>query len=162
MPFHRVALSGEGRRAEFAGGNIAESDPAAGYIQINGSDVIGAGVLQHGAFRHCARCDDPDHAPFHQALHQVRVFQLLADGDLISFGNEFGNIRLGGMERNSPHGSLFFLGLSAIAGRQGKIQFLGCNFRIVIEQFVKIAQPEKQQTVLMFLLDLIVLFFHGS
>ena len=37
-----------------------------------------------------------------------------------------------------------------------------CKNLLVGGRIAKIAQPEKQQTVLMFLLDLIVLFFHGS
>ena len=65
------------------------------------------------------------------------------------------------MVRHTAHGGLLFLGLATVTGGQGQIQLLGGGAGIIVEHFIEVAQPEKQNTVLIFLFYFIVLPLHG-
>ena len=65
------------------------------------------------------------------------------------------------MEGNAAHGRLLFLWLRPIPGREGQIQFPRSKKRVLIEHFIEIAQTEKENAVLMLILDCPVLPLHG-
>jgi hypothetical protein len=63
------------------------------------------------------------------------------------------------MMGDSAHG--YGVGLF-ISGGECDLQNAGCGFGIVIKHFVKIAHPEKQNGIGVFLLDAPILLHHGS
>ena len=156
---NRVAL--EGGAAEFSRGDIAESGRAPAVVQIHGADIIAPLLLQHGALGDRARGDDADNVPLDKALGQRRILGLLADGYLIALGYEPGNIGLGAVIGNAAHGrSLVRVFHIAVPCGQGQVQLFGGQLRVLVEHLIKIAQAEKEQTILMFALYLVVLPFH--
>ena len=63
---------------------------------------------------------------------------------------------------HAAHGGLLLLGLAPVPGGEGQIQFLGGGAGILVEHFVEVAQPEKENAVLVLLLELLVLALHGG
>ena len=148
--------------AELARGDVAEGGSPGAFLQADRADVIAPRFLQHGALGHGAGCDDPDHIPLHQSLGKGGILRLLADGHLIAFRYELGDIALGGMIGDAAHGGALLRILHAAVPRgQRQIELPGGDLRVVVEHLVEIAQPEKEQTVRVLLFDLVILFFHG-
>ena len=63
---------------------------------------------------------------------------------------------------HAAHGGLFFSGLAPIPGGEGQIQLPGSQLGILVEHLVEVAQTEKQDAVLIVLLDGVVLPLHGG
>ena len=114
--------------------------------------------VQHGGVYHRAGSDDADHVPLHQSLAQGRIGQLLADGHLVALFDQPGDISAGGVVRNAAHGRTF--AQAATFARQHQFQLFGHQLGVLKKHFVKIAQPEKQDAVLMLLLDVQILLHH--
>ena len=115
-------------------------------------------LVQHGGIHHRAGGDDADHVPLHQSLAQGRVSKLLADGHLVALFDQPGDISAGGVVGNAAHGRTF--AQAATFARQHQFQLFGHQLGVLKKHLVKIAQPEKQDTVLMLLLDVQILLHH--
>ena len=153
----------KGGAAEFAGGDVAEGHAAGVACQIHSADVVAAPLLQHGAFGDGAGGDDTDHVPLDDALGQGRVLRLLADGHLVALGDEPGDIALGAVVGDAAHGGALLRVLNGpVPGGQGQVQLPGSHLGVLIEHLIEIAQAEKQQAILIVLLDLVILSFHGG
>src|SRR5207248_2494905 len=74
-----------------------------------------------------------------------------ADGNLESFADQLGNVIFRGVIRYPAHGdgNAFFL----VARGQRDLQLTRGRDRVAKKQFVKISQPEKEQSIGMLLLD---------
>ena len=155
-------IGGEGGTAEFPGGHVAEGNAAPVSVEGRRADIIAAPLLQHGALGDGAGRDDADHVPLHQALCQSGVLHLLADGHLVALGDQPSDVRLGAVVGDAAHGCALLRILHvAVAGGQRQIQLPGGELGVVVEHLIKIAQAEKQQAVLVLLLDLQILPLHG-
>ena len=154
----------KGGNVGLAGGNVAHAEARAGVVQIQPRAEVGPSLLQAGGVYDGAGGHHPDNVPVHQALGRGGVLGLLADGHLVALGNKPGNIGVGGVIGNAAHGHLFLKGLVLVLvpGGQGQVQLLGRLPGVVAEHLVKIPQPEKQDGVLILLLDLQILFHHGG
>ena len=115
-------------------------------------------LVQHGGIHHRAGGNDADHVPLHQSLAQGRIGQLLADGHLVALFDQPGDIAAGGVVGNAAHGRAF--AQAAAFARQHQLQLLGDQLSVLKKHLVKIAQPEKQDAVLMLLLDIQILLHH--
>ena len=155
---HRCAaqLGGVG----LAGGNVGKADAGFVPFQVYTADVVVFVVLEHAALNDGAGSDDADDVPLHQPLSQGRVLHLLADGHLVALGDKPGHIALVAVEGHAAHGRA--LRLAAVPPGEGELQLFGREDRVVVEHLVKVAQPEKQNLVLVLLLDLKILGHHGG
>ena len=77
----------------------------------------------------------------HQLLGQPGILHLLADCDLESFANQFGNVVFRRVIRHAAHGNggAFFL----VARRERDLQFARRDDCVLEEQLVEIAQAEE-------------------
>jgi hypothetical protein len=100
-----------------------------------------------------------DLAPY-QALRLGRVLDLLGHRDSESSVEQFAEIAVKGMVRNTAHRC--FDGVVLAATRQRDSQDRGCRLRILEEQLVEISHTVQQQRRTGLLLELQVLAKHGS
>ena len=128
-------------------------------IQKNAADVVGLGALQHGGV-HGAGGDDADDVPLHQALGQGGVLHLLADGDLVALGDKAGDVAVAGVVGDAAHRDLVLLVLAPVAGGEGQVQLPAGQLGILVEHLVEVAQAEKEDGILILLLDLLILAHH--
>ena len=61
---------------------------------------------------------------------------------------------------HAAHGGLLLLGLAPVPAGQGQIQLPGRQLGVLVEHFVEVAQPEKQDAVLIAFFDLLILPLH--
>ena len=126
----------------------------------NAHQEIIFGLLERLHVQICAGCDDPDDIALHKPLRQLRVLHLFTDSHLVASADQFGQIPLDCMIRDSAHRCALLE--SACLSRQGDLKLFGCRQRIVKKHFIKISQPVKEDTVLILFLCLHVLLHHGS
>ena len=145
---------------ECAGGNIAESK-AELFAAIQAGKIVVLALLQHTAFGDGAGGDNAGDLPLHKALGGGGICHLFADGYLVTLLHQPCDVGIHTVIRNAAHGSLLFLGLTAVTGGQSQIQLPGGHLRVLVEHFIEIAQTEKQDAVLIIVLDRAVLPPHG-
>src|SRR5271157_943820 len=137
-------------RAKFAGREIERrksygipgTRDAAQEIVLLGAEMrVGGGP----------RREHPRDLAFHQLLGDSRVFHLLADRNLESFANEFGDIVLGRVIWDAAHGHgyAFFL----VARGQRDLQLARRDDGVFKEQLVKIAEAKEDERMGMFFFD---------
>ena len=156
----RLALSIRGVKG--AGGDVAEGHGPAVLRGGHAGDIVVPSLLQHGALRDGAGGDDPGDLPFHQALGQGRILHLLADGHIVSLGNQSGDVSLAAVIGHAAHGHLILRGLVPVPGGQGQIQLFGGQLGVLQKHLVKVAQPEEQDAILVLFLDFQILLHHGG
>ena len=120
--------------------------------------VVVAGFVQHAPLNDRSGRDDAHNVALHQSLCGRGVLRLLTDRHLIAALHQTGDIGLAAVERHTAHRRAFFH--AAILARQRQFQFAGRNFRVLKEHFIEIAQAEKENTILVLLLDLQILLHH--
>ena len=111
--------------------------------------------LQHCPFSSRPRRNHPHNFAPHNFLARPRQFHLVANRDLESRPNQPCDIPVRCVVRHPAHGNR--LALFPVPGCQCDLQFARCDDRVFVEQFVEIAQPEKQQRVRIPRLDPLVL-----
>ena len=106
------------------------------------------------------------HFALHQFLGLARILHLVANRHAEAPPDQLGDVALGGVVGHAAHGNGRALFL--VAGGQSDLEFLRGHDRVFKEEFVEVAQAEKQQRVGVALLDGAVLahqgcgeFFHG-
>ena len=115
---------------------------------------IEQGVVGHGAGR-----DDPRHLAAHQALGQLGVFDLLADGRPHAGGDQLAQIALQLVVRKAGHGDGVF---ALLAAGQGEVQHAGGRLGVVVEHLVEIAHAKQQQRIGTRPFRFLVLLHHGG
>ena len=106
-------------------------------------------------FRGCAGSNNAsDFAP-HELLTRSRRFHLLAQSHPVTLVDQPRNVRFGGVVGHAAHGNIDSLVL--VTRSQGNAQLARGGYRIVIEQFVEVSQPEKKQRAGYLLFDGVVL-----
>ena len=151
----------ERRDAEFARRDIAECRRALARFVVHRAQVVALALLEHRSVRHRAGCDYPYNVALDKALGRRRVLYLLADGDLVALGDQPRYIRLAAVIRNAAHRrALLGVGDRPVARGQRKVKLTRGNARVLVEHLVKIPEAEKQQTVAVLRLDLLILHFH--
>ena len=151
----------ERRDAELARRDIAERRRALARFVVHRAQVVALALLEHRSVRHRAGCDYPYNIALYKALGRCRVLYLLADGDLVALGDQPRYIRLAAVIRNAAHRrALLGVGDRPVARGQRKVKLTRGNARVLVEHLVKIPEAEKQQTVAVLRLDLLILHFH--
>ena len=143
---------------KLAGGYIRIGETGLFPVDADAHQEIVGFVFQHGRIRDRSRRDHPDHIPFHESFCRRRIFHLLADGNLVSFGDQFFDVCVHGMIRDAAHRCPLFQ--SAVLSGQGQFQFPGSRFGILKEQLIEVTQPEQQQAVVILLMDPQILLHH--
>jgi hypothetical protein len=82
-------------------------------------------------------------------------FHLLADGDAVAFGDEAGEVAIGGVVGDAGHGDGLF-GVF-IAGGEGDFEFAGGDDGVVHEELVEVAHAEEEQGAGHLLFDAVIL-----
>ena len=147
------------RCKDLRSGQIGKAHTVFQFTDIQSAQIVIPLLRQKRTFNDGSGRHDPDDLPLDQSLRQRGVLHLLTDGNLIAFLNQFSDVHIGGMERNTAHGSALLL--TAVAPGQGQFQFARGSDRIVKKHLIKVPQPVKQQVVLILVLDFHVLLHHG-
>ena len=145
--------------AEFAGGDVGEGQA----VLVAGGDDRHQEVVDLGLetlpLREGAGADDLDDLAPDHALGELGILGLLAHRHLEAGGQELADVRGGGVMGHAAKGHR--LAVVAIAAGEGDVEYLGRPFRVLEEHLVEVAEPEKQDGVLVPFLDLQVLVHHG-
>ena len=99
--------------------------------------------------------DDAHHLAAHEFFARRGLLHLIADSDFVTGAQESGYVVFRGVIRDAAHGHRLIA--LAIARREGDLQFAGGHDGIFVEQFVEIAQAEKEQRVRIALFDCLIL-----
>ena len=99
---YRVVV--KGRNAKLARGHIAERNAAVARLVKHRAQVIASALLEHGGVRDRAGGYYADNIALYKPLCRCRIFDLLADGDLVALGNKPCYVALCAVIRNSAHG----------------------------------------------------------
>ena len=151
----------ERRDAELARRDIAERRRALARFVVHRAQVVALALLEHRSVRNRAGGDYPYNVALDKALGRRRVLYLLADGDLIPLGYQPRDIRLTAVIRNAAHRrALLGVGDRPVARGKRKVKLTRGNARVLVEHLVEIPEAEKQQTVAVLRLDLLILHFH--
>ena len=145
---------------KFPGGHVAGRHAAALAVHAHGAKEIVPLFPDDGGIGQCARRDDTDDVPVHQALGKRRVLHLFPDGYPIAPFHQPGHIGIHGVVGHAAHGGALLQ--AAVLARQGQLQFPAGGEGVLKEHFVKIAHPEKQQGVRVLFFQAHVLLHHGG
>ncbi len=146
------------RGVRLARGDVRKADAGAVVPHAERADEVVAPLVEHAALQHRAGRNHADDAPFDQALRELGVLHLLADGDLVPVRNQPRHIGLVAVERHAAHRGA--LRLPAVAPREGEVQLPRHELGVVVEHLVKIAEAEKQDGVRVLLFHLEILPHH--
>ena len=156
-------IAAKARGAEFAGRNIHKADAARVRLQTDGGEIIAFALVEHGGFRDRAGRDDAHDVPLNETLGKLWILNLLADGNIVPLCEQTLNVGVRAVIGHAAHGHTVFRILHvAVTRRQGEIQLLGSQLRVLVEHLVKVAQPEEKHAVRILCLDLFVLCAHGG
>jgi len=143
------------RRPEFARGDVYVREPRPLTLERRRRQVVVLVRPQQRALRHRARGDDARDLAPHDLLREPRVLHLIADGNAVALLDQPRNVALRRVRRHPTHRHrLAFL---LVARGERDLQLARSSHRVREKEFVKIAQPEKQQRVRRLLLRRMVL-----
>ncbi len=92
---------------EVAGRNVQQGDPPGlSSMSAKGQQIVIFFGLQGVAIHHQPRGHHPHHLPLDDPLNKSGIFNLFADGDLKTGLNQFGDIGLAAVKRNTAKGDL--------------------------------------------------------
>ena len=159
--FIRQGVLGRGNLMDekLARGHIRESQPRLVPREAHGQQEVVRPLVQHVVLDDRTRGHNADHVSLHKPLGQGGILQLLADGHLVALGDELFHIGVDRVVGYAAHGGALLQ--AAVPPGQGQLQLPGGLLRIVEEHFIKIAQAEKQQAILILRLQVQVLLHHG-
>ena len=144
---------------KFAGRHIAERDARALFLLADGHDVVGGVLVQHGRFDERSGRDDARNGALDQSLRFGWIGHLIADGHAIALFDQARDIGVHRVIGHAAHGRA--LAQPAVLAGERQLQLAGDKLRVVKEQLVKIADPEKQQRIGILIFDLQILLHHG-
>src|SRR4051812_28905381 len=136
--------------AELACREVEGGESSTLGVAMNSSKKVIVFRSQTGIRRRARRDHACDFAP-HQFFRDSRIFHLLADGYLEPFADELSDVSLSRVIGNTAHRyrDAFFL----ITRGERDLQLFRSDYRIIEEEFIEVAQPEKEQRVRMLFLD---------
>ncbi len=139
------ARPGKFRGLKFAGGEIdvSEADGRAGRMLGYGGEEIVFARVKDGDIGGGARGDDAHDFAADNFFARAGLLHLVADGDLESGADEFGDVAVGGVIRDAAHRNR--LALFAIPRGQRDLQFARGEHGVFVEKFVEIAEAKEQQ-----------------
>ncbi|MPM60433.1 hypothetical protein SDC9_107284 [bioreactor metagenome] len=143
---------------ELARGNIRISEPDDALPDGDGGNIAVLSLFEHAIFNDRAGGDDADDIPLHEPLCERRILHLLADGNLISLFNEFGDVIIHRMIGNPAHRRAF--AQSAIASGKHKVEFFCGGFCILKEHLIEVPEAKEQQAIAIFFLEFEILPHH--
>ena len=146
------------RQETVPGGHIGHRHAVPVLHADNGHQVIIFSLIQPLGIQIGAGGHHPGHLPLHHAFGGFRILHLLADGHLVPLLNETTHIGLRRVIRHAAHGRPLLK--AALLSGQGQLQFPGHRHRVLEKHFIEIAQPVKQNTVLVFLLCCYIMLHH--
>ncbi len=131
---------------------IQECHSACPLAEMHGGKEVVLLVVEH-VVGHChTRRYEFCNAALHKFLCQLRVFELVADGNSSSSSDQFWQIRVEGMMRKSRHlGGWFVSGVVSFS--QCNSEDATCIYGIVAIRFVEVAAAEEQQRIRVFCLQ---------
>ena len=106
------------------------------------------------------RGHDTHDLPFDRALARRRIADLFADRDLVAGFDEARDISLCGMAGNTRH--RHGIGVVLVARCQRDPEQFGAKPGVVVEDFVEVTHPEKQDAVGHLGMEPVVLFENGG
>ena len=118
-------------------------------------DVVGRTRFQRFLVENHPRRDDANHAALDQALDQLGVFQLLADGHATAQLGETGDVAARRVVGHPAHGHRILFAL--VAGGLREREHAGRVDRVLVEHLVEIPEAKKHDRVGNLRLDLEVL-----
>ena len=145
-------------RIEISGGNIGEGQREYAACRHRCAEIIITILRQHCCVNVGARCHDPHHIPFDDALCCLGILQLFADRHLVACLHQPSQIGIYGVKRHAAHGRPL-LQATVLPG-QNNIQFLGDDLRVFKEHLIKIAEAIKQYAPRILSLRLDIQFHH--
>ena len=143
-----------------AGRHIAKGGACVLLIQKETTEKIAAPVVEAGAVDDRAGRDNADDIALDKSLGERRVLGLLADGDLVALGDQARDVGVARMVGDAAHRRLILRRLAAVAGRQRQIKLARGELGILVEHLIEVAQAEKEDRILILLLDLQILLHH--
>jgi len=142
---------------KFPGRDIEKRDPPVSPFLARGEghEIRRSGGREHHRIDHSPGRDDADDSAFYKTFGGLRVFQLLADRNLVALCHEPGNVALARMVRHARERDL----LVAVfrAGCEDKVELARDNDGIVFERLEKVPDVEKEDRIRVLRLDLPVL-----
>ena len=142
---------------ELAGREVGPGEPDQRVARRDRSQEVVRPAVQYLVFRQRAGRDDARHVPFHQTGGLGRVLHLLADGHAVSGPYEALDVGVGGVVGEPGHGHGV---LPLVPAREGQPEVPRADPRVLQEHLVKIPHAEKQNGVLVLLLEGQVLLHH--
>ena len=156
--FAQRAPAGQGGRGEFAGGDVGVGQPDALVVKDDGGEKVVLPGVQHARFDDRTGGKDAHHLARHQTVDRCGA-DLLAEGDLVAAGDQFGDIPFGRMVGNAAHGDPLALGNGAPG--EDQVQLAGRHVRVIVEHFVEVAQAKEDDGVRVLRLDVEILLPGG-
>ncbi len=128
-----------------------------GHTVGDGGQEVALARIEQCVVGQRARRDDAGDLAFHQALGQLRIFDLFADRGPITGGDDLAQVAVQLMMGESGHGNRI---LPFVATGQSQAQLARGGLRVLEEQFVEVPHPEQEQRIATRLLRVLVLLHH--
>ncbi len=152
----RRQLLGRGRfEQQLTGREVERREPSGCAPGIHGDEEVVAAALEPVVRQHCARRDGLHHFAPHEPLREPGVFDLLADGDPMSQGDQPPQILGRGLDRNAGEGHVD--GAAVVARRERETQLPRSEPGVIIEHLVEVSHSEEQDRVGIPRLDVAIL-----
>ena len=149
------------RDEELARTDVEERHTAGLLAEMDGAEEVVLLVVEYVVGHRDAWSHQFSDAALDELLCQLRVFQLVADGDALAGPDEFRQVRIEGMIGEARHcETLSSRILAIVAMRQGDAQYLGGDDRILGIRLVEVTATEQQQRLRVLRLEVIELFHH--
>ena len=164
IPLHHQFLGGEGceergdivqralRDLEGAGGSIQEGGAGEVVVEGEAAEEVMFLLLQHPLAEGDARGENLRDTALHQLRRrEFRIFQLVADGNLVAGANQFGQVLRQRMMRDAGHGRIPFVAVGL--AREHYPQHLAGDEGVVAVGLVEIPHAEQQHRLRILSLD---------
>ena len=148
------------RQTEFTGRQIDRRHTLFSAGARNGAQKVVARPIQQIVGEDCARCDRLDHFAPDDALGQLGVLHLFADGDAETLLHKASNVFSSCAHRHAGQRHVGSAG-AVVARGEREAECARTDLRIFVEHFVEVTHPEQQDGVLMPTLYVAVLLHQG-
>ena len=148
----------ERKIAEFSRGNVGKGHARALLPRADAQKIARARVFEHARFDDRAGRDHADDLALDQPLGGGGIAHLLADGHLVALLDQPREICVHRVKGHAAHRRA--LRQTAVFSCQRQFQLPGDEDGVLKEHLVEVSQPEKEDRVLILLLDAEVLLHH--
>ena len=159
-PERRLDVSrGDDLEDELTGRNIQTGDSSRRAARIHRHEIVIPIAYEPVVREHRAGGHRLDHGSADDALGQLGIFDLLADRNPVPLGDEPPQVLGGGFHRHARERDL--RRAAVIARGEGEAQLARGELGVVLEHFVEVAHPKKQNGLRVAGLDVTVLLHEG-